>query len=131
MISYIKIMTRYRSEGYTLVEMMIVVAILAVLSSVVIQNYIKSGRVSAKNICISNLKQIDSAIEQWAMANNIPPGAYPSSSQEEEIYGYIDSGRPVCPSAGEYTIYRVGIQPQVRCSREEDEDHRLFGREDR
>ena len=126
MINYIKIMNIYFREGYTLVEIMIVVAILAVLSSVAIQNYIKSGKIAAKNVCISNLRQIDSAIDRWANDNNIPTGTYASTSQEDAIYSYIDKGKPECPSNGEYTIYRIGITPQVRCSREEDEEHKLI-----
>jgi prepilin-type N-terminal cleavage/methylation domain-containing protein len=118
-------MMPYNRSAYTIVEIMIVVAILAVLTSVALPNYIKSGKTSARNVCVSNLKQIDSAIEQWAIDNNIPAGSYPSASQEDAIYGYIDSGIPKCPSGGEYTIYKVNMPAQVRCSREEDEDHKL------
>jgi len=112
-------------KGYTLVEIMIVVAVLAILMSVAIPNYLKSGRIASKNTCMSNLKQIDGAMEQWAMDNNMPAGTVPGPSQEDRIYLYIDGGKPECPSGGEYTLHAVGSGLQVTCSRE-DEGHRLY-----
>lgn len=114
----------YSKEGYTLVEIMIVVTIIVVIFAIAFPNYIKSGRISAKNVCINNLKQIDSAVEQWALENNIRPGLIPDAAQEEEIYAYIQGDRPICPSKGTYTFGEVGSKPQVRCSRE-DEGHKL------
>lgn len=111
-------------KAYTLVEIVVVVAVIAILLSVALPNYLKSGIATAKTVCINNLKKIDAAIEQWAIEHNIPAGTLPSGQQEEEIYGYIDNGKAMCPSRGEYTIYTVGDKPQVRCSREE-EGHKL------
>ena len=111
-------------RGYTLVEIMIVVAVIAILMSVAVPNYFKSGKTTSKNTCISNLRQIDGAMEQWAMDNNMSEGSIPSLSQEESIYNYVDGGKPVCPSGGEYTIHAVNSRPQVTCSRE-DEGHKL------
>lgn len=108
-----------------MVEIMVVVAIIATLSSVAAQNYLRTGRVSSRNICISNLKQIDAAIDRWAVDNNIMDGTIPGAQQENDIYNYIRGGKPQCPAKGEYTIYRVGEKPQVRCSRESDEGHKL------
>lgn len=111
-------------RGFTLVEIMIVVAVMAILLSVALPNYLKSGKSTAKNACILNLRQIDGAMEQWAINNNILAGTIPSSSQDEEIYSYVDGGIPTCPSAGEYSIHAIGSLPQVTCSRE-DEGHKL------
>jgi len=115
----------FSRRAYTLVEIMIVVAILAVLTSVALSNYLSSGKISARVVCINNLKQIDGAVEQWALDNNIPTGTVPNSGQKDEVYSYIEGGRPKCPVGGEYTIYGVGARPQVKCSREEDEGHKL------
>lgn len=117
-------MIKYSRKAYTLVEIMIVVAIVAIIFSIALPNYLKTGKVSARNICINNLKQIDGAVEQWALDKSIPQGVTPTSSQEEEIYGYVKSGKPKCPSGGEYTIHAVGDNPQVTCNRE-DEGHKL------
>ncbi|MDD5422643.1 MAG: hypothetical protein PHT32_04375 [Candidatus Omnitrophica bacterium] len=103
---------------------MIVVLVIAIILAIVVPNYLKTGRAAAKNACINNLKQIDGAIEQWALDNTIQSGTQPSIEQEEVIYVYIDGGKPACPSKGVYTIYPVGDKPQVRCSKES-EGHTL------
>ena len=111
-------------KGYTLVEIMIVVAVLAILMSVAIPNYLKSGKVASRNTCISNLRQIDGAMEQWALDNNVSAGTVTNSYQEDEIYNYVDGGKPDCPSKGEYSLHTISSYPQVTCSRE-DENHKL------
>ncbi len=113
-------------KGYTLVEIMIVVAVLAILMSVAVPNYIKSGKEASRNSCISNLRQIDGAMEQWAMDNNVSAGTVLRSWQEEEVYNYVDGGKPDCPGKGEYTLHAISSSPQVSCSRE-DERHKLLG----
>jgi len=112
-------------KGFTLVEIMIVVAVIAILMSVAVPNYIRSGNLTSKNTCIFNLRQIDGAMEQWAMDNNISAGTAPNSVQEDEIYDYVKGGKPICPGKGEYTLNAIGSNPQVTCSRE-DEGHKLL-----
>ena len=111
-------------KGFTLVEIMIVVAVIAILTSVAVPNYIRSGNLTSKNTCIFNLRQIDGAMEQWAMDNNISAVTVVNSFQEDEVYNYVDGGKPVCPAKGEYTLHAVNNYPQVTCSRESD-GHKL------
>lgn len=105
-------------KAFSLVEMMTVVALIAIVLAIVLPNYVASTRTSKKIVCISNLKQIDTAIDQWANDYNIALGTVPDAQAEEEIYGYIKGGKPKCPAGGTFTIYRVGDNPQVRCSLE-------------
>src|SRR3954447_10593244 len=59
-----------RKSGFTLVEMMIVVAIIGLLAAIAIPNFIKARTTSQQNACINNLRQIDGAIQQWALEGN-------------------------------------------------------------
>ena len=48
---------------------MIVVAIIGLLATIAIPNFIKARATAQKNSCIANLKQIDGAAQQWALEN--------------------------------------------------------------
>lgn len=103
-------------KAFTLVEIMIVVAVMGILLGIAIPGYLKYRTTTKRTICINNLKQIDGAIDQWAFEHKVPEGIDPTPEQEEEIYANLKSGKPTCPSGGTYTITTVGASPQVTCS---------------
>jgi len=95
-------------QGFTLVEIMIVVAIIGLLAAIAIPSFVKSRNTSREKACINNLRQIDSAKEQWAMENNANDG----DAFDAAAYAYIKGGVvPVCPAGGTYTPGNIGTDP--------------------
>lgn len=78
-----------RRKGFTLVEIMIVVAIIGLLAAIATPNFIKARQTAEKQACISNLKQIQGAIQIWALDNNKSGSDTPS--QNDLVPNYIRS----------------------------------------
>ena len=97
-------------HGFTLVEIMIVVLIIGILLAIAVPNFIKARESSRAKACVANLKQIDSAKEQWAMDNNQQNGASVALATLVGTNGYIKS-TPTCPSGGTYTVAAIGTNP--------------------
>ena len=66
--------TRSEKNGFTLVEIKIVVAIIGRLATIALPNFVKARQNSQSKGCINNLRQVDGAIQQYALENRIPPG---------------------------------------------------------
>ncbi len=109
--------SRKYGRGFSLIELMAVVAIIAIALAIAVPNLFKSTEKSQKIVCMSNLKNISSAMQLYAIENRIVSGTSLSGDQIETIYDtYLKRGEPKCPGGGEYTLHEVGADPQVTCS---------------
>ena len=97
-------------SGFTLVEIMIVVAIIGLLAAIAIPNFVKARGTAQKNACINNLRQIDGAKEQWALENKKSAG---TASDDTAVSEYIKGKtKPVCPAGGTITYEAVDTNPK-------------------
>src|SRR5215813_136320 len=97
-----------RTAGFTLVEIMIVVAIIGLLAAIAVPNFVRARTTAQQNACINNLRQMDGAIQQWALENRKAPDSGVGSA---DITPYIkldsNGDLPKCPGGGSYNMVTV------------------------
>jgi competence protein ComGC len=91
---------------------------IGILAAIAIPNFVKARTTAQMNACISNLREIDAAKEQWALDNKKEPTDTPAA-QELDTYLHRSFTTLKCPAGGVYTINAVGEKPACSISRHE------------
>ena len=103
-----------RMAGFTLVEIMIVVAIIGLLAAIAIPNFVKARKASQASACVNNMRQIAGAKATWALEYKKTGTAVPTAT---DLYGatlYIKVA-PKCP-ANETLDYSINaVDTKVAC----------------
>src|SRR5882757_9984740 len=112
-------LNKVTKAGFTLVEIMIVVAIIGLLAAIAIPNFVRARTSAQQNACINNLRQIDGAKQQWALETRQNGSATPVATDIDPYLGRSGSTANVlCPAGGatatfasSYTINSVTNSP--------------------
>ena len=115
-------MNKSRKMGFTLVEIMIVVAIIGLLAAIAIPNFVRARTTAQMNACINNLRQIDGAKQQWALETKQAGNATPVDTDIAPYLGRnASTTNVICPAsgtggtfAGSYDILAVNVAPACK-----------------
>ena len=96
-----------RSQGFTLVEILIVVAIMGLLLGLAVPAFLKSRTQARKQVCIDTLAQIESAKQLWGLDKAKKNGDLVTEADIVGPNSYIKVS-PKCPAGGTYDYTTIG-----------------------
>ena len=105
-------------RGFTLVEIMIVVSIIAVLLNIAAPSFVHARDSGQARSCIANLHNINTAKEQWAFQSSVSggyalPALWANNGNVLGLSNYMRGNVPVCPATGSASNYSYGTVSTV------------------
>jgi prepilin-type N-terminal cleavage/methylation domain-containing protein len=104
------------SRGFTLVEIMIVVAIIALLAAIALPNFLRARKRSQATRCLEDLRTLDNALDQYAIETNKTSGFNPSFA---DLKNYIKTGTQLYSNGdndlfgNSYGTYTIDSAPKI------------------
>lgn len=101
---------RNQIRGFTLVEIMIVVAIIGLLAAIALPNFVHARQEAQRNACIENLTKLEAIKQIWGVENGKLNGTLPTDA---DLFGptlYMRE-KPKCPANGTYDLKPIGVNP--------------------
>ncbi len=109
-----------KRSGFTLVEIMIVVAIIALLAAIAVPNFLRARKRSQATSTIQTLRMIDSAKDQYAIENNkssttTPLGTdlQPYVKKDSKLYTQLGAGAVFDEINNAITISAIDSAPKI------------------
>jgi len=103
---------KVNAKGFSLVEIMIVVTLIAILSAIAIPNFTRARSDAIKNSCLANIKQLQSALEMAAALDNADYASLDEAGIEALVVSDYLNSMPDC-TLGDYSTDASGT---VACS---------------
>ena len=97
---------RSNKAAFTLVEIMIVVAIIGLLAAVAVPNFIRARLTAQQNTCIATLRQLEAAKQLWGLETRQAATAVPTDSDLVGPTLYVRNP-PICPVGGTYSYNAI------------------------
>jgi type II secretion system protein G len=95
-------------RGFTLIEMMIVVAIIAILVGILVPNFMRARAQAQTAACEANLKEIATALELYETDNDHYPASGSVDPANTQLQAYLKQ-TPVDPVAGPGSFYSFTV----------------------
>ena len=104
-MSYLVRKRNKREEGFTLIELVIVIAIIGILMAIAIPNYMRAREAAAASATQANLRNLATALELFMAENNLstyPPVTGVAEDINAALDPYFDGPAPTPPAGGNY-----------------------------
>ncbi len=118
-------MINHKRSGFTLVEIMIVVAIIGLLAAIAVPNFVNARTSARRNTCVNNLRLIQASKDQYAIENNQADTIVPSTSDVSVYFknSQLSAGLPKEPMSGSYSV--LAISTNATCDQATSLSHTL------